>query len=287
MRASSLQVVFALLLAACSGAKTKGAENLPPQLLQLGTFRHDQHLSLELDDKHLSCGDCHVIEPDRKYQILRPGTKEHAPCDNCHEDAFMRPPGALCMVCHAAVDPVHAGKSPLLPYPRQKGVAELVARFDHRAHVPRVKERIKEGGQFPCEACHTVKDKETALATFPVHADCAQCHGLVSKPEMGDCMACHAETGPVHERKFVSNDVRFTHGKHREDKSGDRIACVTCHHTVLNSSRASDLNLPEMKDCAQCHEDPARTPDRVRITRCGLCHLSDKNRVDLPGDHTP
>jgi cytochrome c7-like protein len=284
----ALPILFAA--AACTGSKAGGkgsAQNLPPQLLQTGTFRHDQHLALEANGKRLTCSDCHAADPKQQYRLERPGSAEHAPCDSCHLDAFMKAPGPLCMTCHLSVDPTHNKKSPMLPYPRQQGVAELVSRFDHQAHIPRVKERIKQGGQFACEACHTIKDKETALAAFPMHPDCAFCHAEVATPKMSDCMACHAESGPVSGRKFVGNDIRFTHGKHREDKSGKRIDCVTCHHMVPKSSRAADLNLPEMRDCAVCHEDPARTPDRVRITKCGVCHLSDVTRVALPGNHTP
>jgi hypothetical protein len=284
-------IAVLLMAAACTGAqRRKPGEPKPPQILQTGAFRHDEHLGLDVagsTGKKLTCESCHAVDPAGEYQIRRPGSNEHDPCDTCHNDAFMKPPGRLCAVCHASVDPTRAKKSPLLPYPRQKGVAELVARFDHAAHIPRVSERIKAGGQFACEACHTIKDKESAFATFPQHPDCAFCHAKVAMPKMSDCMACHAESGPVHGRKFVGNDIRFTHGKHREDTSGKRIECARCHGMVPKSRRASDLNLPEMKDCAVCHEDASRTPDRVRITNCGVCHLSAVSRVDLPGDHTP
>src|SRR5262249_26331741 len=154
----------------------RGAEHPPPQLLQTGKFRHDQHLALESAGKKVTCELCHFADPAKKYQLLRPGSKEHAPCDDCHRDTFMKKPGELCTVCHVSVDATHDRNSPLLSYPRQKGVAELVPRFDHRAHIPRVKERIKQGGEFACEACHTVKDKEQAFAAFPAHPDCAFCH---------------------------------------------------------------------------------------------------------------
>lgn len=87
-------------------------------------------------------------------------------------------------------------------------------------------------------------------------------------------------------RKFLGNDVRFTHGKHRADSKGKRIDCKLCHYAVVESTHSEELNLPAMIDCAGCHENTDRTPDSVRITNCGVCHTSDVNKVDLPGNHT-
>jgi hypothetical protein len=275
------------LLGSCKGSQSAtSVDTTQPQPLDTRAFRHDQHLAMEQDGKKLSCEACHTVLADQKFQTKRPGSNEHAPCDSCHAAEYMKAPGEFCKTCHASVDALKKGNSPLADYPRQQGRAQLLSSFNHQTHIERAKDRIKEGGQFACEACHVVKDKESAYATFPVHPDCAFCHADVARPKMKECSGCHAEDGPAQGRKFLGNDIRFTHGKHREDAAGKRIDCVVCHSSVPESTKSSELNLPKMKSCAVCHEDSSKTPDRVRISQCGVCHLSDVQAVTLPGNHT-
>jgi hypothetical protein len=274
------------LISACSSAPEVSDTHAAPQVLDTGAFRHDQHLSLDLDGK-LKCENCHSPKPEGKFaETLRPGSAQHAPCDGCHNEAFYRRPGELCFTCHVSVDILVKGNSPLKPFPRQNGRAQLIAKFDHRAHLERNKDRIKEGGEFVCEACHQIKDEQTAYATFPGHDTCGPCHAEVATPRITDCSGCHAEDGPTKGRHFLGNDVRFTHGKHRSGKDGKRIDCVTCHYAIPESTRASEIIMPQMKDCAECHARAELVPENVHIMRCGACHTSDVNKVELPGNHT-
>src|SRR5512147_403604 len=53
----------------------------------------------------LACSDCHDAAAVREGRVARPGTNQHAPCDDCHKAEFGKPPGKLCKVCHSEVDP--------------------------------------------------------------------------------------------------------------------------------------------------------------------------------------
>lgn len=284
---SAARAALWMVLSACSASPETAAINSAPQVLDTGAFRHDQHLALELEGGRLKCESCHAPKAGGKFgETLRPGSVQHAPCDSCHNNAFYQRPGELCFSCHVSVDVLVKGNSPLKPFPRQNGRAQLISKFDHRAHLDRNKDRIKAGGEFVCEACHLIPDTQSAYATFPGHETCGPCHAEVATPRITDCMGCHAEDGPTKGRHFLGNDVRFTHGKHKSNKDGQRLDCVTCHYAIPETTRADQIVLPQMKDCAECHARAELVPENVHITRCGACHLSDVNQVELPGNHT-
>jgi hypothetical protein len=286
MRLNRIPIV-ALLLLGCSHPTVQieaPAQQVKPQLFDTGAFLHDQHLALT--DKKLECKSCHLADPAAAFALVRPGASQHAPCDDCHRQSFYEAPGKLCDVCHARIDPLTKGQSPLRPYPARHESAELVSEFDHQLHLDPAK--MKLTGTDRCTACHRVASDEEAYASFPVHADCVGCHAAPkeAKPEMSRCAECHARSGPGQGRHFLKNDIRFTHGKHRRDQAGRPVECERCHHELVNSTSVDQLALPKMTDCKTCHDDQGATPERVRISSCGVCHMSDVGSAPIPGDHT-
>lgn len=281
-----------LTLAACEGS---GQVKPDKPLLDTGPFSHEVHLAVggEVSAANkgaaLECKSCHLI--GERFAVLRPGTDQHAPCDSCHADAFYAPPGVLCATCHIQVNPLVEGKSPVQSYPRRERVAQLLSRFDHALHLDAGKVKGKDGA-LACKSCHKVEGGEDAYATFPTHEDCADCHAPTDQggqgvaPVLTQCAGCHAQNGPGKARRFIQNDIRFTHGKHTTDANGKAIACETCHYEVKKSTSSYDTVLPLMADCARCHEDSSRTPDRVRISECGVCHTGAVDSIKLPGNHT-
>jgi len=289
-------VAFGLaLVAALGGCKTTPEVMDGPPLLATGPFRHEAHLvdSEAIREGNggalLECKSCHSV--DARFAVQRPGAAQHAPCDTCHNDAFNAQPGALCTSCHTSVDPRTAGKSPLHAYPGRERVAQLLANFDHKLHLNGSKVKTPKGG-LSCDTCHKVAGPEEAYASFPTHAACFPCHGPAAAkadgvvPVLDNCQGCHAQDGPGKARRFVTNDIRFTHGKHVADKAGKGITCEMCHYAVKQSAKSSDIVLPAMADCATCHADAGRTPDRVRMDQCGVCHTSAIDSKKLPGNHT-
>ncbi len=289
LRAGLGWVFAGLWLALGAGCET-APTTITQDFISTGIFKHSQHLSdakvlEENGGKALGCQDCHFIDAQKQYEAQRPGSQDHAPCDRCHQEEFYQQPSDFCQVCHTSVDPLKAQSSPLEPYPRRAVAAELVSAFNHKVHL--AGERVKKDGKgLNCQDCHAVSGPGEAYASFPKHPVCAKCHGEVVSPTMKDCSGCHAANGPGKERRFIKNDIRFTHGKHQTDAKGNEIACETCHYAIKQSDAASEINLPLMKDCAKCHEDKNKTPDSVRIAQCGVCHTDDINSKGLPGSHT-
>ncbi|MCB9647972.1 MAG: hypothetical protein H6730_15385 [Deltaproteobacteria bacterium] len=281
----SIIALAALLLGGCQPPRVR------PSLTAQGQteFQHDVHLALKGEDGKpvsLFCDACHAVQPKDGYAVLRPGSAQHAPCNTCHADEYKKPPGPFCGVCHESVNPKAKGDSPLLPYPGSQRGAQLVSRFDHAVHLDASSKKTA----LECGACHVVESETSPYMGFPRHQACAGCHakedGERAQPEMSECGRCHDRESPVRPKNFLENDIRFTHAKHKVDRSGAEIMCTTCHAAVTQSASEASLQLPEMKDCANCHEDAARTPDEVRIEKCQVCHLDHVDAVVRPGSHT-
>jgi hypothetical protein len=273
---SAMWIALVCAIAGCSHPQASAPvapELVEPQRFDTGAFRHDTHLNLS--DRKLECRSCHAADAKNGFTMKRPGWNQHAPCDDCHREAFFEAPGRICAVCHTKIEVANGGGSPLLVYPGRHEVAELVGAFSHQVHLDPA--RVKLSGGARCIACHRVESAGEAYASFATHTECAPCHSETAHPLMNDCEACHARSGPGLARHFLKNDVRFTHGKHQKDRGGRPVACERCHHAVPGSTGADDLALPQMSDCTTCHEDMAT---------CGLCHTTDVRSKRLPGDHT-
>ena len=265
------------------GACWKPMRVAPPvKILGPSTFSHQTHFQLE---EKLFCDACHEASPQKMYALARPGSDEHKPCTQCHAEDFKKPPGPLCGVCHESVNPRQKGESPLTMYPAPHRETQLIRPFNHKRHLE--KDRGQEA--LRCPSCHVIESQESPYMAFPGHEACASCHGRESdpiRPLMKDCRSCHSESSLSAGRNFLQNDIRFTHAKHQKTREGRQIECLICHHGIKESEATSQLPLPEMKDCATCHEDAARTPDEVRISKCQVCHLDHVDAVARPGSHT-
>ena len=94
-------IVVAVIAFAIGCSQSRTIETPAPPIDKT-RLSHSQHAQVK-------CILCHRGEE-------RPGTQDHAPCDDCHKQAFLTKPGELCKTCHTQVSdsPVAA---PLRPYP--------------------------------------------------------------------------------------------------------------------------------------------------------------------------
>jgi hypothetical protein len=302
--------VLALLLAgACGkGARTPAAGRGGSIAVDTDRFPHAVHTGDDprirgYQGRGLGCADCHPAAAVLRGEIARPGADQHAPCDTCHREEFFKPPGKLCKVCHASVEPRATGQSPLQPYPERGLTRALAAEFSHAGHLDKAAMDAAVGHHVGCADCHA-RDAASRDPVLPGHAQCAPCHeGQVAAKRalpMDACQRCHParDVELIRGRRFITGDLVFAHATHERDASGAAIACDTCHADVPASDDAADLSVPTMQRCATCHEDAGKTPDRVRIARCEVCHTAITSGqppashggmaggADLPEDHT-
>ena len=282
-----LMALVALALTACNknGPKDKppisGGNSFDGVVVgPVGKFSHEKHLGL-LKAKD-PCQSCHTVGDDDLVQ--RPGSNQHQPCSNsgCHYENFTAPPDDFCSVCHAEVNPLVKDASEMFEYPRPGRVSAVqnVVAFDHKKHL-----KLNQD----CSACHTVvADPSVPYATLPRHKECKSCHSKNNKLLMENCKGCHSARSVAEPKRFVTNEIRFTHGKHFADNAG-QISCKTCHADIFKSSNAKDRGLPSMKVCEKCHNDSSRVRRKFRTdTRgeCTTCHVGDDfDPTNVPENH--
>ena len=273
-----------IALAACGGPRTAPTQPQPTGEIAVGTdrFPHELHTGDRAELRNwrgrgVACADCHDPEAVREGRFARPGLAQHAPCDDCHKAEFGKPPGKICKVCHASVDPFAKGSSPLLDYPRRDAFAPLASSFSHRVHLDASAMERAAGAHLACMDCHE-RDDKTRDPRVPGHKACARCHervpGVKAALAMERCDGCHPQRDVQLDpcRIFLTADLVFQHANH-ERVGGSPVACETCHDSAAASTSRFDMQVPAMERCAQCHEDAARTPERASMRNCRACHL--------------
>ncbi|MBA3394249.1 MAG: hypothetical protein H0T89_16495 [Deltaproteobacteria bacterium] len=237
----------------------------------------------------LGCVDCHDARAVKEGRVARPGTNQHAPCDDCHKAEFGKPPGKLCKVCHEVVDPFTKGSSPLQSYPMRGTTQALASVFSHRLHLDKAEMERATGAHIGCADCHE-RDDKSRDPMVPGHKACARCHegvdNVKSTLAMETCSGCHPPRNVelARGRRFITGDLKFAHATHETDKNGAPVKCTTCHANVDVAANREDMSVPPMVQCAQCHEDSSRSPDSVRMSNCGICHTQIASGSP-PGNH--
>jgi len=252
----------------------------------------------------LGCGDCHPAEAVIAGESPRPGANGHSPCDDCHRDEFYKPPGKFCRNCHTDIDPKVQGATKMQPYPERGFVQVLAPAFSHRQHLDKAGLDQQLGFHVGCADCHA-RDDKSRDPMQPGHAECARCHEKEASVKkalpMQNCRGCHPKRDVelVRGRRFITGDLVFAHSTHEKNADGSAIGCDSCHAEVRDSTSSDQVVVPAMVACAECHEDASKTPDRVRIAKCDVCHQSmgpdaisnaPANHMigsgELPEDHT-
>jgi len=277
--------IFAIWACACSSSRNASVSRAaPPGGIAVSTdrFPHGLHTSDKPEirtwrGRGLGCADCHDARAVREGRVARPGLDQHAPCDDCHSAEFAKRPGLLCKVCHISVEPRATGASPLQPYPERGAVQTLASTFSHRSHLDAGKMEAAAGAHVACSDCHA-RDPDSRDPTLPGHQVCARCHeqnaNIKAQLAMERCAGCHPDRGVELQRGriFITGDLRFRHSTHEVDSTGEAVPCATCHASVEQASSREAMSVPAMERCAACHEDARRSPDRVRMDHCRVCH---------------
>jgi Zn finger protein HypA/HybF involved in hydrogenase expression len=210
----------------------------------------------------LDCASCHVPKPgDDNY---RPVEMETA-CGSCHSLAFAArsgtrqiPHGESAAVvsfltgAYARGDPV-TGATNLGPR-RRPGERTGAALSAAPSASQRVQQTFSRGGA--CFDCHTTSGTQIA----PVHI-----------------VDAYLTRGAFNHRVL----------QHRQDAAG-RPTCTTCH-AAGTSTRSSDLLLPRLSVCADCHgaEPSERIPaTSVASADCATCHSYHAPSRPAPTDET-
>lgn len=252
----------------------------------------------------LECSTCHTAVKDGSVELKRPG---HDQCMVCHSDDFdnnyAKARATVCGVCHTSGT---RSKTDLLPFPRYRGTRAILFRFSHASHVDKqARKDPAHGFRSDCTFCHKF-DQQGVFAKFPGHTECAACHSkpgvtpqLTAALDAAGCVGCHTpqeieNPGFTRNRRLgtltaVSGkyvDIKFTHIAHFAVKEKFNLECTTCHYGIPRSTSLSDLTLPKMLDCVQCHDTSKSISGEFRMSNCKVCHADTVTGMFTPVSHT-
>jgi predicted CXXCH cytochrome family protein len=259
---------FAIRVAGEDGALRKLRLGSEPAIEPTGLkFPHDVHLAAGIDGpdgpQTLSCGSCHRATEDALG--FEPVAFE-TDCESCHaltlETTLARrsvPHGsvddALSMIrefysfAASNTDPRRAEAAPSAV--QRPGAEDAVdARFVGRPGDALTLARIEATDLFEkraCAVCHTV----TRVAE----------NGPPGSPAADLPLYRIAAVAPVHD---WMPSARFSHAAHAQSE------CSTCHAAEV-SNEASEVLMPMIGGCRDCHAGAVAAPTQVR-SDCGLCH---------------
>ena len=230
------------------------------------TFSHAQHLdpaqvTRAADGMALGCADCHSLAADGEH--FRPITMQRScATGSCHKLTFDvenpdrqlphgKPRDAIALIqdyyVRRAVDPNPERSFQRRRVPDQSTPGTLCSDPTFGCAMQRA--RIEIDKQFTstgCSACHRVSDthSQNVFERYRV--------------------------APVRLTLDYFPEVHFSHRQHaiQNDKTGD-AACVSCH-PVRNSTSSSELFIPNLSKCLECHSDRL-TAQRITL-QCGSCH---------------
>ncbi|NVB77737.1 MAG: hypothetical protein HOV81_05020 [Kofleriaceae bacterium] len=279
MAAKTFLVVVAFVVG-CSQTRTI---ETPAPAVDKTRISHAQHAQV-------GCVKCHAVTTSSGQLGARPGANDHAPCDECHKQAFLETPGELCKVCHTKVTTQPVLAAPLRPYPVEDVWQAEPPRFSHKLHMDYARMEAGVGFHVTCADCH-VRDGKLARAD---HAACSRCHAqearLANAPTMTACEGCHKKG--LHERarsRLIKGDLKFDHPRHRADRRGTPIACEECHALSARSTSYTDHAAPRVENCVNCHDDSQRVPTELRMRICETCHAQRTQTLAsiAPRSHLP
>lgn len=236
-------------------------------------FPHDVHLSRSGGvarmagqiggryDGPLDCGDCHT--PDASGVRFRAIEMERD-CASCHTLDFARADGMVRTLRHGDA---------------RQAVAEMRDFFRAgRAFEPAV-DRRRPGQSLPLGPAGPSGGVEARIRA-------------IFSPG-GACYDCHVVTAPTNPRSLdfriapvTLADRYFTRGwfDHRDHDTADS-PCASCH-AAKTSKKASDLLIPGIAVCRDCHAGEHPKGDEI-ATPCASCHSYHTGPGAPRGAHPP
>src|SRR5262249_45681617 len=240
------------------------------------TFTHQEHLKAELKSPqgrvHLQCNTCHVPAKDGK--LMEPLSYEKH-CQECHSLSF-----ADGVAPHASPGEVRTFLIATYADPRNDRPSASVGGRITRP-LPLV---------LTPEAVQRVNQAEKHLYYTNAKIGCRQCHSVESAPQMLPPTATPTlQLLPLIAKTAIPTTwlppAQFSHRMHRS------LGCASCHSDVEQSQKTSDVLLPGIKVCRECHraDTPRIAAQQAHAsTDCVTCHsYHDKSKdVDLNGPFT-
>lgn len=229
-------------------------------------FSHLQHLDPDRvlrrgDSKPMNCGDCHRLESDGEH--FRP-IKMEDQCAQCHELTF-DPAAPDRQLPHGKPREVVLTLQDYFTRKFSDPNAGRVASRDRRRLPGREQEEETcEGEPFDCAMRSARKEIESQFT----RRGCIGCHGVIDTQARN--VFDRFQVIPIRFARDYFPANRFDHRSHQiQGKLTGDDACLSCH-AAKKSEDSSDLMIPGITKCVECHGDKAAA-ERVTV-QCVSCH---------------
>jgi len=262
-----------LLVAVTAKAGTGFAYDWKPMVMELDKakersnlkFSHQQHLDADRvlrrsDSKPMNCADCHRMEQDGEH--FKPIEMEDQ-CASCHELTF---------------DPTAPDRQ--LPHGKPREVVltlqdYFVRKFSEpesdraareRRRLPGREDEGQECTDAPLDCAK--RAARTELESQFTRRGCVGCHGVIDTQSAN--LFDRFQVIPIRFARDYYPENKFDHRSHQiQNKLTGDDACMSCHK-AKDSKDSSDLMVPGLTKCTECHGDKAAV-DRVTL-QCVNCH---------------
>ena len=230
-------------------------------------FSHQVHMDplgvkSPTGDQKLTCGDCH--QADAAGRSMMPIRMEQH-CARCHSLQFDENDSSTA-VPHGDLKPVFTA------------LEEHFSRMFLQQGAPGARQPVRRrpGGE---QAVLTQEEQRRALEWTTRQSlqaarellekrVCVECHTVTRLPGLAGFEQWRVE--PVKVTSSWMPRAQFDHASHRSS------TCITCHRGADQSRSSSDVLMPDIKQCRDCH---GGSRERMRLASdCTMCH-----RLHLPG----
>jgi predicted CXXCH cytochrome family protein len=203
----------------------------------------------------LACKDCHKVTSDGVR--FEPVDMERN-CQMCHSLGFENIGGTVRTLRHGQPDQVVAD---LRAYYRSTGPAQPIALGGMARRRPGDYAAGKlYHAYFGAAAARPSRADQAIAAVFTKGGACYDCHTVTPPGASGNASWTVL---PVHQTTRFMSKGWFDHAAHKTEK------CETCHAATA-SKQATDLLIPGIKTCRDCHGGENSKSD-VKSS-CALCH---------------
>ncbi len=233
-------------------------------------FPHDLHLSetngvarmaQRLSDRYgfgesLECGDCHVETADGTR--FEPITME-ANCQMCHSLAFDLIGGTIRTLRHGEPEMVIAD---MRAFYRNSAPRRPIDLSGMERRRPGEDSRARTVGRYQfAERTRYARAGDAIRAVFTEGGACYDCH-VVEEPSSP--AALDFGIAPVRQISRYMHEGWFDHAAHTTEE------CGTCH-AATESEEATDVLLPGIETCRECHAGGTASGDQI-VSTCAMCH---------------
>jgi len=230
-------------------------------------FSHKVHLdkngvSSPEGDTVLECRDCHQLD-DAGVRFKQISMEKNCQQSGCHTLRF-KPPVAGRHVSHGAERDVMTA---LREYHATMAIEKMAAGEKLQCWGEAGKNQIERA-----LSCTKNNTSVNANALFDSDSGCGECHEIT---RVAEDQNVPWKIAPVTITSHWLRNTRFTHAKHGTAK------CTECHDKAL-SEKSSDVAIPAIEKCRECHVGKKPTKNRIN-SGCDNCHsFHNENTRPVP-----